>query len=39
MEGNRSGQEVKNERQKKENITHSPFSVGSMSGNSRKMVL
>ena len=31
--------EVKNEKQQKENTTHSSLSVGSISGNSRKMVL
>lgn len=31
--------EVENERRKTESTTHSPFSVGSISGNSRKTVL
>ncbi len=32
------GIEVKKEKQKKADITHSPFSAGSISGNSRKIV-
>jgi hypothetical protein len=31
--------ELKKKKEKKANITYSPFSVGSMSGNSRKIVL
>jgi hypothetical protein len=36
-EGKKAGGEER--KTKKANITHSPFSVGSISGNSRKMVL
>ena len=39
MKGEGRGQKLKNERQQEADITHSPFSVGSISGNSRKMVL
>ena len=38
-EGKRRGLRAKKEKQKKANRTHSPFSVGSISGNSRKIVL